>query len=138
MSPNNDPSARRTGRRTSGSPPSKSKDSGIPTPARVGDKVTVGSDEKRSVVIPFTSWRPGAAIEAAVRHETVTVTLPLVGPVTLPSGPHMAWYAGVATLAVLEIVEWPVAILMATAKALADSRHHRLLSEFGEALEEGA
>jgi hypothetical protein len=50
----------------------------------------------------------------------------------------MAWYAGVATLAVLEVVEWPVAIVMVTAKALADSTHHQLVSQFGQALEKGA
>lgn len=109
-----------------------------PTVAPAGDQVTVSTDDEKSMVIPFTAWRPGAAIEAAVRQQTVTVNLPVVGPVTLPSGPHMAWYAGVATLAVLEVVEWPIAILMVTAKALSDSSHHQLLSQFGDALEQGS
>jgi hypothetical protein len=78
------------------------------------------------------------AFEAAFRRETVTVQVPLLGRVTLPSGPHLAWYAGVMALVAVEVIEWPAALLMAVAKALADSRHHQLLQEFGEALESGA
>ena len=136
---------------SSGAPPSKrvragvrSESAKVPTSGQkrtvtqADDRVAVAADNDTSIVIPFTAWRPGTAIRAAVRQQTVTVNLPLVGPVTLPSAPHMAWYAGVATLAVLEVVEWPVAIVMVTAKALADSTHHQLVSQFGQALEKGA
>ncbi len=46
------------------------------------------------------------------------------------------WYAGVAVLVALECVEWPIALVLATGKALADNRHSAVLQEFGEALEE--
>jgi hypothetical protein len=42
----------------------------------------------------------------------------------------------VAALAALECIEWPVAVVLAVGKALADNQHSRLLVEFGEALEE--
>ena len=64
------------------------------------------------------------------------VSLPLVGDVTLPPPQHLVWYAGVAALVAVECVEWPVALLLATGKALADNRHSAVLREFGDALEE--
>ena len=85
--------------------------------------------------VPLASWRPGMAIEAALRHQTVTLRVPLVGPVTLPSRAHLIWYGGVAAFVALEIVEWPTALLMACAKALSDSQHHQVLREVGDALE---
>jgi hypothetical protein len=94
--------------------------------------------EDDGLVVPLMAWHPGMALQAACRRQTVTLQLPLVGKVTLPSGPHLAWYAGVMALAAVEVVEWPAALLMAVAKALADSRHHELLREFGDALESGA
>jgi hypothetical protein len=89
-------------------------------------------------VIALTAWRPGFGIRAALRHDLATVNLPVVGPVALPGFAHLAWYAGVAALVTLEIVEPPVAALMVVAKALSDSRHHEVLRSFGEAVEAGA
>src|SRR5439155_24468141 len=64
------------------------------------------------------------------------VSLPLMGDVQLPPLHHLVWYGGVAALVAFECLEWPVALLLATGKALADNRHSALLREFGEALEE--
>jgi hypothetical protein len=64
------------------------------------------------------------------------VSLPVVGEVSLPPPQHLVWYAGVAALVALECVEWPVALLLATGKALADNRHSAVIREFGDALEE--
>jgi hypothetical protein len=88
-------------------------------------------------IISLTAWRPGFGIRAAMRHDLATVNVPVVGPVTLPGFAHLAWYAGVAALTVLEIVEPPVAALMVVAKALSDSRHHEMLRSFGEGVESG-
>lgn len=99
---------------------------------------SVPADDQDGIVLPLSAWRPGRAVEAALRHEVVTLNVPLVGRVTLPGRDHLVWYAGLATFAALEIVDWPVALLMAAAKALSDSHHHELLREFGAALETGA
>jgi hypothetical protein len=72
-----------------------------------------------------------------VDNQGVSLDLPLVGRVNLPPLYHLGWYAGLATLAAIEIIEWPIAALLAVGKALADNHHSRLLMEFGEALEEG-
>jgi hypothetical protein len=83
--------------------------------------------------------RPLSAREAArgaVSTNGVSLDLPLVGHLDLPPPYHLVWYAGVATLAAIEVIEWPIAAILAVGKALADNHHSRVLMEFGEALEE--
>ncbi|HZT66707.1 MAG TPA: hypothetical protein VFA11_13050 [Acidimicrobiales bacterium] len=79
---------------------------------------------------------PRAAAEKAVTGGELTLTVPFVGDVTLPPPVHLAWYAAVATLAVAEVIEWPVALLLGVGRALADNRHSETLREFGEGLEQ--
>ena len=78
---------------------------------------------------------PRAAAEHAARHNELRVSLPLLGPVTLPAGDELAFLAGVGVLAVVGAVEWPVAVLLGAGHALASRRGNKLLREFGEALE---
>jgi len=60
----------------------------------------------------------------------------VLGDVQLPPPQHLVWYAGVAALVAVECIEWPIALVLATGKILADNRHSAVLQEFGEALEE--
>lgn len=68
--------------------------------------------------------------------ETFAVNLPVVGQVTIPRPEQLAYYGGLAALAALELIDWPVAVVIATGHILASNHHNRLLEEFGEALEE--
>jgi len=77
----------------------------------------------------------GAARDVLARHR-ISFSLPVVGDVHLPPAHHLVWYGGVAALVALECLEWPIALVLATGKALADNRHSAVLREFGEALEE--
>jgi hypothetical protein len=76
------------------------------------------------------------AVEAAVGRNHTTVRMPMVGEVVLPPVDHLVWYASVAVLTAVELIEWPVALVLAVGKVLADNRSHRTLRSFGEALEE--
>jgi hypothetical protein len=78
----------------------------------------------------------GQAAHRVLDHNQMSVRIPAIGTVVLPPPHHLGWYAGVAALAVLECIEWPVALVLAVGKALADNQHSKLLVEFGEALEE--
>ena len=78
----------------------------------------------------------GQAAQRVLDHNRISLRIPAIGTVTLPPPHHLGWYAGVAALAALECIEWPVAVVLAVGKALADNQHSRLLVEFGEALEE--
>jgi len=111
--------------------------SGKQTAVPAGSPTSASPDDEREEVISLAAWRPGFGIRAALHHDQATVNVPVVGSVTLPGFVHLAWYAGVAALVVLEVVEPPVAALMVVAKALTDSRHHELLRSFGEAVESG-
>jgi hypothetical protein len=81
--------------------------------------------------------RRGAAHQA-VRHNSIELDLPVVGRVDLPPPDHLAWYAALGALTVLEIIEWPVAAVLCVGKALADSHRNKAIEEFGRALDEVA
>lgn len=84
-------------------------------------------------------YRPGAGLAAAARaieRNTVRLDLPLVGAVTAPSPDRLAFYAGLAVMAAIGVVDWPVAAVLGVGHLLAEDRHHRLLQDFGRALEE--
>ena len=72
-----------------------------------------------------TQKRAGTAVE-----------VPVLGSVTLPPPDRLIFYAGLGLLAVFEIVEWPVALIVGVGHMLADQRHWRLAQAVGEALEE--
>ena len=99
-----------------------------------GSRVAPSPDRQNSPRRPPS--HAGQAAQRVVDHNRVSVRLPGVGTLTLPPPRHLGWYAGVAALVAVECIEWPVAVILAVGKALADNQHSRLLVEFGEALEE--
>jgi hypothetical protein len=81
----------------------------------------------------------GAATQAAARtlaQNSIHVELPGVGRIELPPPDQLAFIGGIATLVVLQIIEWPVAAVLAVGHVLAHNRHNALLRDFGEALDE--
>ncbi|MDX6237960.1 MAG: hypothetical protein QOG10_2775 [Kribbellaceae bacterium] len=76
-----------------------------------------------------------AALQA-IEQNSVRLNLPCVGTVTLPPPQHLAFYGGIAAVAALGFLEWPVAAVLAAGHLLAEDHHHRLIHDFGEALEE--
>jgi hypothetical protein len=74
----------------------------------------------------------------ATRRDATRLTLPVVGAVTLPAKEELAFLAGVGLLAVAEIVEWPVALVLIVGHTLAKRRRDKVLRGFGEALEKAA
>lgn len=63
------------------------------------------------------------------------VNLPLVGSVGIPRPEHLAFYVALGALAALEIIEWPVAVIVAAGHVMTAEEHHRALQGIGEALE---
>ncbi|ANS31409.1 hypothetical protein ACVH9Z_04805 [Rhodococcus opacus] len=71
-----------------------------------------------------------------VRHaDSFAVKLPIVGSVGIPRPEHLAFYAALGVLAALEVIEWPVAVIVAAGHVMAAEEHHRTLHEVGDALE---
>ncbi|MDX3106284.1 hypothetical protein ACIBO5_41940 [Nonomuraea angiospora] len=63
------------------------------------------------------------------------ISLPVVGTVPLPEPQHLAFYAVLVALGVLEIVEWPVVGIVAVGHLLAGQHRHLTLQQVGEAAE---
>ncbi len=76
----------------------------------------------------------------AVQHvregETFAVNLPVLGQIEIPRPEQIAYYGGLAALAALEIIDWPVAVVIAAGHILASNHRNKLLEELGEAMEE--
>ena len=76
------------------------------------------------------------AAERAVQRNSTHVELPFMGVVHLPAKEELAFIGGVTVLAVAGVLEWPVAVLLGIGHTLSTNRHNKLMTEFGEALEE--
>ncbi|OBB82770.1 hypothetical protein A5760_12140 [Mycobacterium colombiense] len=76
------------------------------------------------------------AVEKVREGETFVVNLPAVGQVEIPRPEQLAYFGGLAALAALELIDWPVALVIAAGHLLASSHHNKLLEELGEAMEE--
>jgi hypothetical protein len=79
-----------------------------------------------------------AAAESVTARHSVSFTIPVVGRVWLGEPKHLPFYAGLAVLAAVGIIEWPVAAVISVGKLLADNAHREVLRDFGSALEEEA
>ena len=98
-------------------------------PAQRGQRATA------SEPAPIHPARRAAA--QAIAKDTVRVELPgNLGTVQVLSPERLAFYGGIATLAVLGIMDWPVALVIGVGHLLADDHHHKMLADFGEALAE--
>jgi hypothetical protein len=77
------------------------------------------------------------AAERVIKSDTLLIELPDgLGAVRLPAPKQLAFYGGIAALAVFGIIDWPVAVVLGVGHLLAEDHHHKALVEFGEALAE--
>lgn len=70
------------------------------------------------------------------RNQHLTVTLPVVGQVTLPQPEDLAYVGGIAALVALELIDWPVAVALGVGHALSSQHRSRGLAELGQALDD--
>jgi hypothetical protein len=76
------------------------------------------------------------AADQAQHRDTLRVQLPMLGAVSLPAADQLAFLGGIGVLVGLGLVEWPVGALLGAGHLLAASRNHKILADFGNALEE--
>lgn len=68
-----------------------------------------------------------------------SITLPIIGTrLTLPPPDHLAWYIGIGVMAAVELVEWPVALVIAASHALAQRSHNKTVAGLAAGAEAGA
>ncbi len=76
------------------------------------------------------------AVEHIRQGETFFVNLPIIGRVEIPRPDQLAYYGGLAALAAFELIDWPVAVVIAAGHIMASNHHNKILEELGEAMEE--
>jgi len=76
------------------------------------------------------------AVQQIRQGETFAMNLPMFGKMEIPRPEQLAYYGGLAALAAFELIDWPVALVIAAGHILASNHHNRLLEELGEAIEE--
>ncbi|MFE2124140.1 hypothetical protein ACFW9U_26210 [Rhodococcus aetherivorans] len=57
--------------------------------------------------------------------ERFAVHLPLVGRVGIPRPDQLAYFAGLAALVALDLIEWPVAVAIAAGQVVVTEHNHR-------------
>ncbi len=76
------------------------------------------------------------AVQKIREGETFAVNVPVIGQMEIPRPEQLAYFGGLAALAALELIDWPVAVVIAAGHILASNHHNKLLEELGEAMEE--
>jgi hypothetical protein len=76
------------------------------------------------------------AVQKIREGETFFVDLPVLGRTEIPRPEQLAYYGGLGILAAFELLDWPVALVIAAGHLLASNHHNRMLEELGEAIEE--
>lgn len=76
------------------------------------------------------------AVDRVLSAQGFTVDLPGVGRTRIPRPEQLAYYGALGALAAAEIIEWPVALVLAAGHWLVRNEHNRVAHELGEALEE--
>ncbi|MEU0569809.1 hypothetical protein ABZ297_31140 [Nonomuraea sp. NPDC005983] len=69
------------------------------------------------------------------RHHRPMINLPVLGPIPVPEGNQLAFYAVLGILGALEIVEWPVVLIVGVGHLLSSQHRFRLLQQLGQAAE---
>lgn len=74
-------------------------------------------------------------------HENVQmysrrVEIPMLGEVAVPPPDKVAYYAGLGVLAALQVIEWPIALVITAGHLLADQHFSGLVRGVGDALQD--
>ncbi|HTM84749.1 MAG TPA: hypothetical protein VL179_07575 [Mycobacterium sp.] len=82
----------------------------------------------------------GTSHREAVEHiragQNFALNLPVVGEVTIPPPEQLAYYGGLAVLTAFDLIEWPVALVIAAGHVMANNQRSRIIEELGKAIED--
>ena len=70
-----------------------------------------------------------------VRAYAHRVQIPMLGEMAVPPPDKVAYYAGLGVLAALQVIEWPLALVITAGHLLSDQHMSGLVKGVGEALE---
>jgi len=89
-----------------------------------------------SVTILVKTKRRRTHRRAATQRRNTS--MPRSRRVTRQPYPRLGWYAGLAVMAAIEIIEWPLAIVMMLGHEIAHRAHSQALRDFAAGVEAGA
>jgi hypothetical protein len=81
----------------------------------------------------------GALLRAAqksIAENSITVEVAGLGTVRLPALDSLAFLGGLAALAAVGLLEWPIVGVLGVGHVLANQHHLRLLEDLGKALQQ--
>ncbi len=58
--------------------------------------------------------------------------------VNLPGRGGLVWYAGIGAMAALEVIEWPIAVVISATHFIENHSHSRDVQELADGIESGA
>jgi hypothetical protein len=68
-----------------------------------------------------------------------SISVPAIGTkVNLPDRSGLAWYAGLGAMAAVELIEWPIALLVAGTHFIEHHAHSRDIQELADGIDAGA
>jgi hypothetical protein len=102
--------------------------------ARTFDRGPRKSTVNAASVLRTTSRRNGRMRTAQQRRTSARRS----STATQLPHPRLGWYAGLAVMAIVEIIEWPLAIVMMVGHEVAHRTHRQALQDFAEGIEAGA
>ncbi|TCB92069.1 hypothetical protein E0H26_25120 [Micromonospora zingiberis] len=70
-----------------------------------------------------------------LRAYTRRIDIPGLGEVAMPPPDKLAYYAGIGVLTALQVIEWPLALVITAGHLLADQHLSGLAKGIGEALQ---
>ena len=76
------------------------------------------------------------AAEKATEKNSLRLDVPVIGTLTLPPPQQLAYVGGITALVALEVIDWPVGLVLVAGHVLAASSHNKIVQDFGDALEQ--
>lgn len=76
------------------------------------------------------------AAEKAAEKNSLRVDVPVIGTLTLPPPQQLAFVGGIAALAALDVIDWPVGLVLVAGHVLVTRSRNKIVRDFGDALED--
>jgi hypothetical protein len=76
------------------------------------------------------------AVKRVSQGRGFAVNVPVVGRVKIPPPEHLAYYGALGLMAAVELIDWPIALVVAAGHLMAEQHHNRFAEEVGEALQD--
>jgi len=136
--PRSSPRRGSSARRSTGEAPATTQTGVTGPPRRARTARPASPPEERVAPAPVPSATRVHVRSQSIPAEAPTVRLPVVGwTLPIPPGDELPWIVGLAAMAALSFIDWPVAIVVAVGHSIAVRSHNADIRELAEGIEAG-